>query len=163
MTSLLPSILILGLAALVSLILAFRRTSPSEFAAERDSASRALTVATVIQTGHFAEEWATGFHERFPALFDLEPMPLWFFVAFNLAWIVLWIASVPLLRLARRMAFFAAWFLAIAGCLNGLTHPIMAIMSGGYFPGLFTSPFIGLAGVWLWRRLQDATSASADV
>ncbi|MCP5090226.1 MAG: hypothetical protein GY949_04810, partial [Gammaproteobacteria bacterium] len=54
-------------------------------------------------------------------------------------------------------AYFAAWFLAIAGMLNGVAHPLLAIAAGGYFPGLITSPFIGAAGVWLWLGLRKAT------
>jgi hypothetical protein len=84
-------------------------------------------------------------------------MPLAFFVVFNLTLIAIWIASIPLLRSARRLGFFAAWFLAIAGMLNGIAHPLMAIASGGYFPGLVSSPFIGLVSIYLWRRLKGAT------
>lgn len=80
------------------------------------------------------------------------------FVAFNVTWIAIWMASIPFLRLGRRPAFFAAWFIAIAGVLNGIAHPMMAIASGGYFPGLVTSPIIGVAGVVLWQRLLRATS-----
>ena len=116
-----------------------------------------LAIATALQSGHFIEEWATGFHVRFPALFGLEPMPLAVFVAFNLAWIVVWIASIPLLQQGRRPAFFAAWFLAIAAMLNGLAHPLMAVASGAYFPGLISSPLVGVAGIYLWRRLRRAT------
>jgi hypothetical protein len=116
-------------------------------------------MTTALQSGHFVEEWATGFHARFPALFGLEPMPLSIFVVFNLTWIVIWIVSIPMLRSARRAAFFTAWFLAIAGALNGLAHPLMSAAVAGYFPGLITSPFIGLAGVCLWRRLRNATLA----
>ena len=162
MSSLIPSIAVLGLAALAALQLAICRPSPTEFVMERASASQVLALATVIQSGHFAEEWASGFHVRFPALFGLDPMPLSIFVLFNLTWIVFWIASVPLLRSARQPAFFAAWFLAIAGMLNGLAHPLMAVASGGYFPGLISSPFIGLASVYLWRRLQGATLSRAS-
>jgi hypothetical protein len=90
-------------------------------------------------------------------------MPLSFFVAFNLAWIVIWIVSIPFLRVGRRPAFFAAWFIAIGGMLNGIAHPMMAIASGGYFPGLITSPVIGLAGMILWQRLQRATSEPVRV
>jgi len=159
MLSLIPSIVALGLAAFAALLLALRHPSPTELSMERDTASRVLALATAIQCGHFAEEWATDFPARFPALFGLEPMPLSFFVVFNLTWIAFWIASVPLLRAARKPAFFAAWFLAIAGMLNGVAHPVMAAVSGGYFPGLISSPFIGLAGIYLWRRLDGATSS----
>ena len=159
MLSLIPSIAVLGLAAFAALQLVRCRTSATKLTIERVSASQVLALATAVQTGHFAEEWATGFHVRFPALFGLEPMSLSFFVLFNSAWIVIWIASVPSLRSARKPAFFAAWFLAIAGMLNGVAHPAMAVASGGYFPGLFSSPFIGVASIFLWKRLHGATSS----
>lgn len=157
MLSILPSIVVLGLVAVLALRLALRRSSPVEAEQERVSASVALGFATAIQSVHFAEEWATGFHARFPGLLGLEPMPLSFFVAFNLVWIAIWIVSVPFLRLGRKPAFFAAWFIAIAGVLNAFAHPMMAVAVGGYFPGLITSPVIGLAGAILWQRLQKAT------
>lgn len=157
MWSLVPSIAVLGPVAFVAIQLSRLRLSPAKFATERVTASRALGLATAVQSVHFAEEWATDFHVRFPALFGLEPMPLVFFVVFNLTWIAIWIASIPLLRSARKLGFFAAWFLAIAGMLNGLAHPLMALASGGYFPGLVSSPFIGLVSIYLWRRLQGAT------
>ena len=163
MWSVIPSVVVLGSVAIVAVGLAQRRSSPVEAATERIAASIVLGAATAIQCVHFAEEWATGFHARFPALLGLEPMPLSFFVPFNLAWIAIWIVSMPFLRLGRGIAFFAAWFLAIAGILNGIAHPMMAIASGGYFPGLLTSPFIGIAGVILWLRLQRATSEAVRV
>jgi hypothetical protein len=158
MSSVIPSVVILGLVAMVAIRLAQSRSSPPEAASDRIAAASVLGIATAIQCAHFAEEWATGFHARFPALLGLDPMPLSFFVPFNLAWIAVWIVSIPFLRLGRRAAFFAAWFLAIAGILNGVAHPMMAIASSGYFPGLITSPFIGVAGVILWQRLQRATA-----
>ncbi len=158
MWSVVPSVVVLGLVATVAVRLARSRSSPIEAVTERIAASTFLGVATALQGVHFAEEWATGFHVRFPAILGLDPMPLSFFVAFNLAWIAIWAVSVPFIRLGRRAAFFAAWFLAIAGALNGIAHPMMAIGTGGYFPGLITSPFIGIAGVILWQRLHRATS-----
>ena len=157
MLNLFPSIAILGLVAVVALRLALSRPSRAEFSLERVIASRALGLATAVQSVHFVEEWATGFHVRFPALLGLEPMPLSFFVVFNLTWITIWVASIPLLRSGRKPGFFAAWFLAIAGMLNGVAHPLMSAASGGYFPGLASSPFIGLVGIHLWRRLKRAT------
>ena len=157
MLSLLPSILVLGLAALAALFLARSRRSPPESAAERLVAARALALAVGFQSVHFAEEAATGFHERFPALVGLPGIPLSVFVVFNLTWLGIWVASVPGLRSARSDAFFAAWFLAIAGMLNGIGHPLFAVASGGYFPGLVSSPFIGAASVWVWLRLRRAT------
>ncbi len=158
MWSVVPSIVVLGLVAIVAVRLAQSRSSPIEAATERIAASTVLGITTTIQSAHFAEEWVTDFHARFPALLGLEPMSLSFFVPFNLAWIAIWVVSIPFLRVGRRAAFFAAWFLAISGILNGVAHPMMAIASGGYFPGLMTSLFVGIAGVILWKRLQRATS-----
>ena len=161
MASFFPSIAVLGLVAVAALILAIGRPSSANLVTQRTTASRMLAIATAIQAVHVVEEWATGFHVRFPALFGLESIPLSLFVGFNLAWIVFWIASVPLIPRGRRPAFFAAWFLAIAGMLNGVAHPLLAVASGGYFPGLVTSPAIGIAGVFLWLRLRAATAESA--
>jgi len=110
-----------------------------------------------VQCVHFAEEAATGFHERLGALLGLPGMELSVFVVFNLVWIGIWVASVPGLRSARPAAFFAAWFLAIAGMINGIAHPLLALAAGGYFPGLVSSLLIGVASVWLWLRLRRAT------
>ena len=47
--------------------------------------------------------------------------------------------------------------LAIAGTFNGIAHPALALAAGGYFPGLISSPVIGVAGVLLWRSLLRST------
>ena len=157
MLSVIPSVIVLGLVAIVAVRLARKRLSPVNAITERAAASKALWIAIAIQAAHFAEEWSTGFHVRFPAPMNLEPMPLSFFVAFNIAWLAIWVVSASSLRGGGKTAFFAAWFLAIAAMLNGVAHPMMALASGGYFPGLITSPFIGFAGVFLWKRLGEAT------
>ena len=157
MLSLLPSVIALGLAAFAAAFLSWRRPSPAGKTVQRLAAARVLTAAVAIQGIHFAEEAVTGFHERFPGLFGLREMPFSFFVLFNLVWLGIWIVSIRGLRAGRPAAFFAAWFLAIAGALNGIAHPLLAMAAGGYFPGLLSSPLIGVAGVWLWLRLREAT------
>lgn len=152
----LASAILLGTVAVVALVLTFGR-AVAENEATRQGAARSLALATAVQGVHFGEEAATGFHELFPALFGLPPMPFAAFMIFNLTWLGVWIVSVPGLRSGRAPALFAAWFLAIAGTLNGVAHPLMAVAAGGYFPGLVTSPFIGMAGVVLWMRLRRAT------
>lgn len=162
MQGLLPSIIPLGIVALAAALIAWNRPSPAANTAQRHAAARALTIAVAIQVLHFGEETAGAFHERFPALFGLPPMPLSLFLIFNIAWIGFWIASVPRIRSNRRLAFFAAWFLGIAGILNGIAHPLMALYSGGYFPGLVTSPFIAVAAYFLCRRLRFASRAESS-
>jgi hypothetical protein len=156
MTGFLPSAVFLGIAAVAALTLT-RRSSPSERVADRTAASRVLALALAAQTLHFLEEAATGFPERFGPLLGAAEMPPGFFLAFNLAWIGIWGASVWGIRSARGWALFAAWFLAIAGTLNAVAHPLLALASGGYFPGLISSPFVGAASLWLWVRLVRMT------
>lgn len=157
MPGMLPSLVILGLVAIAAAYLALSRHYPDSQVAQRVTASKALALATTVQCAHFAEEWATGFHIRFPALFGLEPLSLPLFVTFNLVWIVLWFLSIKPLQSAYKAAFFAAWFLALAGTLNGIAHPLMAASVGGYFPGLISSPFIGAAGINLLRQLLSSS------
>lgn len=161
--SLLPSFFVLGLAALAAIGLTQARRSPPENAAQRSAAARILVLALVVQGIHFTEEALTGFPERLAALLGLPAMPMSFFLIFNLAWLAIWVVSVPALRGARRAAFFAAWFLAIAGMINAVAHPLLAVAAGGYFPGLVTSPFIGAAAAWLWLRLREATTSPPDL
>jgi hypothetical protein len=162
MLSMLPSVVVLGLAALAAALLALGRRSPPENVAERLAAARALALAVAAQAIHFAEEAATGFHERFPALLGLSGIPFSLFVLFNLAWLAIWIASVSGLRSGRAVAFFAAWFLAIAGMVNGIAHPLLAIAADEYFPGLLSAPLVGGASVWLWVSLRKATRPDAS-
>ena len=162
MLNVLPSVFVLGLAALAALVLALSRESPPENVAERLAAARALAVSVGVQGVHFAEETATDFHERLGPLLGLPGMPLSLFVGFNLLWLGIWVASVPGLRSARPAAFFAAWFLAIAGMVNGIAHPLLALAADGYFPGLLSSPLIGVESVWLWLRLRGATRLTGE-
>ena len=153
----LPSIIVLGLLALFAWRLAESRALATVDKSDSKSAAVTLLLATLVQSVHFTEEAARGFHVAFPAVFGQPPIPLAYFMAFNLVWLILWLASVPGVYAGHRGALFAAWFLALAGMLNGVAHPLLAAVVGGYFPGLVTSPVIGLAGLLLWQRLRRAT------
>lgn len=154
------SLLFLSSAAVAALILTLtRRVADSEVA--RKAAARGLALAVFAQGAHFVEEAVTGFDRQFPALLGLSAIPVSLFLWFNVAWLAIWAASVPGLRSGRAAAFFAAWFLSIAGMLNGIAHPLLAVVRGGYFPGLVTSPIIGVAGALLWVRLRGATRRQA--
>jgi len=157
MRSVLASLIILTVVAAAALRLAIVRSSPPGLASARAAAARSVALATAMQAAHFAEEYATDFHQRFPQLLGLPAMPLSFFVIFNLTWLAIWTLSVAGIRAGNNGAFFAAWFLALAAMLNGIAHPLLAVAAGGYFPGVVTAPFIAAAGVVAWRRLHAAT------
>ena len=157
LTSILPSAVALGAAALVALLLTFSRGWAEGSRAQTRGAVRLALVAVLLEAAHFAEELSTGFHERFPALFDRSPMPLPVFVLFNLAWLAIWILSVWGLAARNRGALFPLWFLALASIANGLAHPAFSALEGRYFPGLVTAPAVGIVGVLLLRRLLSLT------
>jgi hypothetical protein len=85
-----------------------------------------------------------------------------FFVSFNLMWILAWALGSRGLPARRLSAVAVLWFLGIAGLMNGLAHPVLAMRSGDYFPGFLTSPLIAAAGLVLMRRLTSITLSSAS-
>ena len=157
MLSLLPSAIFLGAAALVAMRLASTRSSPPEWTKCRRKAGHALVLAVSAQAAHFLEEAAMGFHVELGQLFGVPAMPAWTFLAVNFTFLLIWVASIPAVRSGRTVGFLTAWFLAIAGVLNGIGHPLFALSAGSYFPGLLTSPLIGAAGLWLGLELRRAT------
>ena len=148
----------LSLIACVALFLAWpRRPRTSNPAAERRTIVL-FVVGILVQSAHFAEEYATGFYRLFPTALGLTPWSAWFFVAFNLTWLGIWVWAAFTMRTRSRAAYFAIWFFALAAVLNGVAHPLLAIRAGGYFPGLVSAPVLGVVGVWLSVRLKaDST------
>lgn len=155
--SLLPSATVLGMAGVIALFLTFSRDWAHESKSLIRGAVHITVVATLFQAAHFTEELVTGFHEQFPALLGLPPMPIRVFVVFNLAWLGIWSLSAWGLAARRRVALFPLWFLGIGSAVNGVAHPLLSVLAGGYFPGLVTSPVAGLLGVLLLRRLAPLT------
>lgn len=159
--SLLPSAVVLGAAGVISLYLTLTRGWADESRKHIRGAVQIALVAILFQAGHFVEELSAGLHERLPALFGLPPMPLQFFVSFNVVWLMIWAISAWGLGAHLRPALFPLWFLGIGCAVNGVAHPALSILAGGYFPGLLTSPVVGVLGVLLLRRLRDVTRRDA--
>lgn len=147
----------LSVAAIVALLLTLFRKPPSSNSLARASTLRIFLLGLAAQCLHFAEEFLTRFESRFPELLGLPAWSENFFVAFNLAWLAVWILSAIGLQRGSRIALFPIWFFALASIANGIAHPILAIVARGYFPGLLTSPVVGVIGILLWRRLVALT------
>jgi hypothetical protein len=153
----------LSIAGVIALFLAVVRRARPLCQTTLRPAARVAVVAVFLQATHFVEEFATGFHQRFPELLGLTSWSPRFFVSFNLCWLAIWTLSVWALAVHRPAAFFPLWFLAIGCSANGIAHPLLSVRTGAYFPGLVTSPFVGLIGVLLLRRLFLMTETrSAD-
>jgi hypothetical protein len=151
----------LSLAAAVAGWLAYSRSRAILDSAARRNVVSVSLVAVACHSAHFAEELTGGFPARFPALLGLEPWSISFFASFNLLWILIWIVSCWGVSVGARPALFPLWFLGIASVLNAVAHPLLSAVTGGYFPGLFTSPVAGVAGLRLVRQLERATSHQA--
>jgi len=145
----------LTLAAIAALALAYSR---SAVAGEHVAKVRRIACVTVVvQAGHFGEEYLQQFFVHFPILLGLEPWSEGFFVSFNVAWLTAWVLAIVSLAKFPRLAAFPLWFLAMASVANGVTHPVLSLVVGGYFPGLWSSPLVGILGVVLVSRLISAT------
>jgi hypothetical protein len=148
----------LSAGAVVALLLTILRRPVDGDRTGWEQAGRLFLIGLAAQCLHFMEEFLTRFEDRFPALLGLPAWPESFFVAFNLTWLCIWILSAIGLEKGYRFALFPIWFFAIAGIVNGVAHPLLAVAANGYFPGLITSPLLGVVGVLLWLRLFALTS-----
>jgi hypothetical protein len=151
----------LSAGAVIALLLTILRRPVDGDLAGRERTARVFLIGLAAQCMHFMEEFATRFQDRFPALLGLPSWSANFFVIFNLVWLMVWILSAIGLRRGYRFALFPAWFFAIGAMANGIAHPILAVVAHGYFPGLITSPIVGVLGVLLWLRLLELTTYPA--
>lgn len=157
--SFVPSIIALSAMAAVALAITVVRGGIHGDSAALRSAVRLAILGVVCQTAHFAEEAATGLNRRFPELFGLAPVSMESFVTVNVVALAVWVLSVPALRGRLSGALFPLWFLAVASVSNAFLHPALAVATGGYFPGLVSSPVVGVAGFFLLRGLARITGA----
>ncbi len=114
-------------------------------------------LAIACQVLHFAEEVGGELNRRLPEVFGLDPMAMDSFVSVNVVALAVWALSVPALMARVSAALFPLWFLAVASVSNALLHPALAIATGGYFPGVLTSPVVGVAGLFLLGGLARIT------
>ena len=157
MSESLQSILIgtsaLTTVGIAALLLTIAKKPKSLNSQDLDQFVKLFLIGVAFQCIHFLEEFVTHLYEGLPQLLGLQPWSAEFFVSFNLSGICIWILSAVGLKNNFRLAFFPVWFFAIGMTANGIIHPALALAVGGYFPGLFTSPIVGVLGVMLLLRL----------
>lgn len=155
--SLIPSAVVLGAVGIIALFLTLTRKWAGDRRKHLPRVARITAAVVLLQAVHFIEEFATELHERLPALFGRSAIPIREFVLFNVAWLVIWSLSAWGLAAGRRAALFPLWFLALGCVVNGIAHPLLSLWAGSYFPGLLTSPILGVMGVVLIRHLALIT------
>ena len=88
---------------------------------------RAVGVAILVFVGHATEELITGFPRALPALLGRPPWTDGRFLAFNAAWLVVFLVAWGSLRSGRGLPVLPVLFLAIAGGVgNGVGHVLLA-------------------------------------
>ncbi len=147
----------LGVVLAVAIAFTLARSIPRQDPAVRDPLVRLYLLGLALQCLHVIEEFTTDFYLEFPRFLGLAPWTPDFFVAFNLVWIAIWVLSAIGFREGIRLAMAPIWFFALGMAVNGVAHPALALAAGGYFPGLWTSPLVGVLGVVLSTRLFAAT------
>jgi hypothetical protein len=158
--SILLGLIPLQIMAVVALGITLARP-PRHDSTARDRVISLFLVGIAAQSLHFLEEFATGFYVRWPELLGLSPWSAQFFVIFNVSWIAIWALSAAGLRADIRAALFPTWFFAIGMAVNFVGHPLLALNAGGYFPGLWSCPLVGVIGVLLLGRLGRYTERSS--
>ena len=111
-------------------------------------------LAIAVQCLHFAEEYLTGFQRQFPKLIAGYEWSGAHFVAFNMAWLAVFVLAALGVYRRTPLAYLVVLFLAlIGGVSNGAGHLLLSATQGRYFPGLATAPFCLLAGIGVLIRL----------
>ena len=149
--------------AVAALILTIVRRPAKYSAPDIDGIIALYLIGIACQCLHFTEEFVTGFYVRAPEFLGFVRWSTEFFVTFNLSWIAIWLFGAVGLQRRMRTAFFPVWFFAIGMVGNAIWHPLLCLATGGYFPGLFTSPFGGIVGAILLSRLWKLTNATSGV
>jgi hypothetical protein len=124
-----------------------------------DTRSQYIFLALILaQAAHSIEEYAFGLYNVFaPArlisgLFGAD-LARGFLIA-NAALLLfgLWCYTARV-RAGHRSGVAWAWFWACLECGNGISHPVVALTRGAYFPGVATAPVLLSLSVYLGARL----------
>jgi hypothetical protein len=125
---------------------------------QRVSLVKLFAIGVAAQCLHLLEEYLTGFYVRWPEFIGFARWTQEFFITFNLCWIAIWVASAAGVLTGLRIAYVPVWFFTLGMIGNAIWHPLLALATGAYFPGLWTSPIGGLIGLLLIYRLVRSTT-----
>jgi hypothetical protein len=121
--------------------------------------SELFSALIVVQAVHSVEEYVGRLWETFaPARFVVTQIsldPRIGFIIFNTAVVSFgaWCAILPVRRGWHSGTLFICIWIAIE-LVNGIAHPLLSIVSGGYTPGVATAPILLALSLMLLRRLR---------
>jgi hypothetical protein len=141
-------------------------TRPTESPVNR-KAKAAFAALVFVQALHSLEEYANGFFEIFPPARMIEGMLPGFarpgFVVFNLLLVAfgVWCLVRPVFGdwpSARRWT----WVWVAIELYNGIGHPVWALATRTYNPGLYSAPLLLGLAIFLALQLRVQASVSRD-
>ncbi len=155
-------VIILGVAGVLAFI-GWRLTTYNNPVESRNVINLYL-LAVAIQTIHLGEEVLGGFAPRFSEEFANDP-GTWteteFLATFVFAFVPLWILAALAMSykvpIVNAIGNYFAWFYALgAGLTNAIAHFVFPIISGGYFPGLYTAPLhLIMSVILIWALIKE--------
>jgi hypothetical protein len=122
----------------------------------------AFLLLVLAQACHSVEEYSFRLWERLPparfvsGLLALDPATGFAIVNSGLVGLGLWCRLLPVGR-GWRSARAIAWAWAAVEAANGCAHVALAAATGGYFPGLATTPLLFAASIFLAWSLVHGT------
>jgi len=159
MGSFTPSAIALGIIFAIAVSLTLLR-SPVPVT-QLKSVNHLVLIACGAQLVHFLEEAFFNLNVRLPEEFGFPAMTFSFFVFINISALLIWLIG-AFQRKSHSFVVVSFWFLGLASMFNLIAHPAMAVAAGEYFPGLFTSPLVGVTGILLTRRLLHVTGGRTE-
>jgi hypothetical protein len=123
-------------------------------------------ISLSLQFLHFCEEFATGFHDKFPALYGGLPYSSRLFVGINmLSYALFTVAAVAVYIKGVRAVLLPVLFFVVYGVLgNAVAHPFWALRQGAYFPGFFTAlPYLVLGPLLVNKLLRNRKQTAVFV
>lgn len=139
---------------------------PDRIAEDMDSRIGATFLALVLtQIAHSLEEYAFRFYEIFPPAHWLDELAPGIahpgFIVLNtlLALFGLWCFLFHV-RPGTRSARDWVWVWVVIELFNGFAHPVWAIGTAGYVPGLATSPVLFALAARLFHLLRTTPESS---
>lgn len=115
-------------------------------------------VTTLLLVAHMLEEWLTGFHNVFPFMLWLgQQFQTKSGTAFFIFMLMSWLSLLIFLVFLSEKRKWILWMLSIFSFVYifELHHPVLALLSGHYYPGAVTGLLFPFVGIFFWKELRE--------
>lgn len=111
-------------------------------------------IALAVQMLHFAEEVVMDFHIRLPALLGQEPYSLNALIIFNMvAYFFFILGGIAIYLKKMQFMVIPVFYIMMGVVVNAGGHILLALYTGGYFPGLWTALILAFLAPFVIRQM----------